>query len=104
MAALTLGLRDSGTLHGGALFHTELTGPAWLSGGAYGFEASVLTALIETAILGGMIVGSGRFPGSSEARRHYGCIFRAAPDLSTQEPRCPPSSPPGINARSPSNG
>jgi membrane protease YdiL (CAAX protease family) len=97
MAALVLGLRDSGTVHGGALHRTELAGPAWLTGGGYGFEGSLLTAAVELVVLGAMIAWAGRLPGSPEARGHYGLILRPALDTSTQEPACPPSSPPAIS-------
>jgi membrane protease YdiL (CAAX protease family) len=41
-AAVVLGLRDSGVQHGGSLLRTELSGPAWLTGGDW-LQASLLT-------------------------------------------------------------
>lgn len=50
-AAILLGLRDSGNIEAGALLHTRLDGPRLLTGGSYGFEASILTGAIELAVL-----------------------------------------------------
>ena len=50
-AAIVLGLRDSGNVEAGALLHTHLDGPRLLSGGTYGFEASILTGVIELLVL-----------------------------------------------------
>ena len=71
MAAVILGLRDSGAVHEGALLRAELTGPAWLTGGGFGFEASPVTAAIELLILGGMLRAAKRLPGDEGARVFY---------------------------------
>ena len=60
MAAVILGLRDSGAVHEGALLRSDLSGPTWLTGGAFGFEASLLTAVVEVLVLGWMIRNAGR--------------------------------------------
>jgi membrane protease YdiL (CAAX protease family) len=71
MAAVVLGLRDSGVLHPGSLLRTELQGPVWLSGGSYGFEASVLTGITELIVLGFMLVQAQRLPGEPAAREWF---------------------------------
>ena len=71
-AAVVLGLRDSGVEHGGALLRTELAGPAWLTGGAYGFEASLLTGAVELLVLGTMLALADRLPGNAAARAFFG--------------------------------
>jgi membrane protease YdiL (CAAX protease family) len=70
-AAVALGLRDSGVEHGGSLLRTGLAGPAWLTGGAYGFEASLLTGLVELLVLGAMLACAGRLPGNPAARPFF---------------------------------
>jgi hypothetical protein len=70
-ASLLLGMRDSGTISPGSPFSTTLTGPAWLSGGTYGFEASVLTGLIETTVLVAVLANVSRLPSVAEARPYF---------------------------------
>jgi len=48
-----------------------LAGPAWLTGGAYGFEASLLTGLVELLVLGAMLAMAGRLPGNAAARPFF---------------------------------
>ena len=71
MAAVVLGLRDSGTIHEGALLRSELTGPAWLTGGEFGFEASLLTAIVELLVLSLMIRQAQWLPTNEHARVLY---------------------------------
>jgi membrane protease YdiL (CAAX protease family) len=71
MAAVVLGLRDSGAIHEGALLHSEIGGPAWLTGGRFGFEASPLTAVVEVLVLGLMIREANRLPANQQARAFY---------------------------------
>jgi membrane protease YdiL (CAAX protease family) len=71
MAAVVLGLRDSGAVHEGSLLRTELTGPAWLTGGGFGFEASPVTAVVELVVLGLMLRHAARLPGNEQARVFY---------------------------------
>ncbi len=71
-AAIGFGTRDSGVLHRGAFATTTLTGPAWLAGGGYGFEASLLTGLIEILVLGGLLRYAGRSAFDSEAAVSFG--------------------------------
>lgn len=71
MAAVVLGLRDSGTVHEGSLVHTELSGSAWMTGGGFGFEASPVTALVELLVLGLMLGWADRFPGNAAARSYF---------------------------------
>jgi membrane protease YdiL (CAAX protease family) len=54
-ASTLLGMRDSGTIAPGSFFSTSLTGPTWLSGGTYGFEASALSGIAETVLLVGLL-------------------------------------------------
>ncbi|MGE5175378.1 MAG: lysostaphin resistance A-like protein [Hyphomicrobiales bacterium] len=46
-----LGLTTSGFLESASFLRTDLHGPAWLIGGAYGFEASLPTACLDIATL-----------------------------------------------------
>jgi membrane protease YdiL (CAAX protease family) len=70
-ASVLLGMRDSGTISPGSPFSTTLTGPAWLSGGTYGFEASVLTGVIETILLLAVLANVSRLPSVTEARPYF---------------------------------
>lgn len=56
MAALVLGMRDSGIVTPGAFFRTTLTGSPWLTGGEYGFEASIVTGALECVLLSLLVV------------------------------------------------
>lgn len=77
-AANLLGLTDSGTVAPGALLSTTLTGPAWLSGGEYGFEASLLTGVAETLLLGAMLLQAHRLPATPEAKAYYSTPLSAS--------------------------
>jgi hypothetical protein len=66
-----LGLRDSGVIAPGSLLTTALTGPAWLSGSAYGFEASVLTGLTEAITLTTVLALTARLPSVPIAQPYF---------------------------------
>jgi uncharacterized protein len=70
-ASMMLGMRDSGLSAPGSLFTTALAGPTWLSGGTYGFEASVLTGLTEALLLVSVIALGPRLPGVPAARPYF---------------------------------
>ncbi len=70
-ASSLLGMRDSGQISPGSLFSTTLTGPNWLSGGAYGFEASVVTGLAETLVLGMILTLASRLPSVPAAQPYF---------------------------------
>jgi hypothetical protein len=70
-ASTLLGMRDSGMVTPGSLFSTFLTGPTWLSGGAYGFEASILTGLTETLLLSLVLAYSSHLPSVPVARPYF---------------------------------
>jgi hypothetical protein len=53
VAAVVLGLPIAGRGEFGSLSDTFVSGPRWLSGGAFGLDAALLTAVV---MLGGMIV------------------------------------------------
>ena len=73
LAALTLlGLRDSGVTAPGSFLNTTLSGPDWLSGGAYGFEASVITGVAEAILLGILLLSTTHLPQVESARRYFG--------------------------------
>jgi membrane protease YdiL (CAAX protease family) len=65
--ALILGMRLSGLDQDGGLLVTRLTGPDWLTGGAYGFEGSVIIGVIELVVLGLAVLGAPRLPGHPDA-------------------------------------
>ena len=70
-ASTLLGMRDSGTIASGSIFSTTLSGPRWLSGGEYGFEASVLTGVIETLVLVAILANASRLPAVLEAQPYF---------------------------------
>ncbi len=82
-AAILLGLRDSGTLHEGSLAHTELIGPAWLTGSAFGFEASPLTGMVELIVLALMVRWSAQLPGNVGAQAWFAHPARSRSPTST---------------------
>ena len=62
------GLTTSGMAGDAAWFRTVLRGPAWLAGGAYGFEASLVTGLLDVATLAtALLVANRARGGASEA-------------------------------------
>jgi uncharacterized protein len=79
-AAILLGLRDSGAVHEGSLAHTELTGPAWLTGSAFGFEASPVTGVVELAVLTLMVRWSGQLPATARGQGWFAGTGRSLPD------------------------
>lgn len=72
MASQVLGLVDSGVQSPGSLFATQLNGPDWVAGGGYGFEASVLTGMLEVALLGVLVWQAPRLPRVEVALPHFG--------------------------------
>jgi hypothetical protein len=70
-AATLLGMRASGTSAPGSPFRTTLSGPTWLSGGAYGFEASILTGLTEAIVLAVIIRHTSRLPSVAAAQPYF---------------------------------
>jgi len=71
IAAIVLGMRDSGMVHRGALTSTELAGPAFLTGGDYGFEGSWLTGGVEAVILTLLLIVGPRLVNEPAARKFY---------------------------------
>jgi len=71
-----LGMRLSGIDHPAGLFATQLSGPEWLTGGAYGFEGSILIGLIELVVLGLAVAAAPRLPTHPEMRRYFGAPDR----------------------------
>ncbi|HEX7078275.1 MAG TPA: CPBP family intramembrane glutamic endopeptidase [Candidatus Eisenbacteria bacterium] len=63
------GLTTSGVEQSPALFHTTLRGPSWLAGGAYGFEASLVTGLLDVATLSALLLLAARRPGYPDTPR-----------------------------------
>ena len=70
-ASIILGMTDSGMISPGSLFRTTITGPAWLSGGAYGFEASALTGVTETIVLAIVLANASRLPSVPAAQPYF---------------------------------
>ena len=71
VAAMLLGMRDSGMLAPGSFFSTDLRGPALWTGGTYGFEASLLAFLVEAVILVVLLVYGPRWARDPEAWPYY---------------------------------
>jgi len=70
------GMRLSGLDVPTALFATRFSGPEWLTGGAYGFEGSVLIGFIELVVLSAAVALAPRLPGHPELRRYFGAHRR----------------------------
>jgi len=81
MAAIVLGLRDSGAVLEGSLAHTELSAPTWLSGGAFGFEASPLTGVAELVVLLLVVRWSRRFPANVRAQPYFAGVIRRGGEI-----------------------
>ncbi len=71
VAALGFGMRDSGMLSPGAFFSTELHGPTLLTGGSYGFEASLISYFVEAAILVLLLVYAPRWASDPAGWPYY---------------------------------
>jgi membrane protease YdiL (CAAX protease family) len=61
MSSSVLGLELSGTESSHSFFVSSLAGPDWLTGGSYGFEASLPAVICETLILGALLLTSRSF-------------------------------------------
>ena len=70
-AALALGLDVSGTVMPGSWITTTLSGPRWITGGAYGFESSIITGLAEPIVLGALLMIAPRLPSHPQLRRYF---------------------------------
>jgi membrane protease YdiL (CAAX protease family) len=71
IAAIFLGMRDSGMVHRGALAATDLAGPAFLTGGDYGFEGSWVTGGVEAVVLTVLLLLGPRLANEPAAREFY---------------------------------
>ncbi|HEY6572838.1 MAG TPA: type II CAAX endopeptidase family protein [Candidatus Eisenbacteria bacterium] len=71
VAAIGFGLKDSGMLSPGALFSTDLNGPTLLTGGSYGFEASIVSYVVEAVILVLLLIYAPRWAGDAEGWPYY---------------------------------
>ena len=71
VAAHVFGLITSGLSLGSAAFRTTLTGPVWLTGGSYGFEASLVTGALDVLCLSGALLLSRHVPRSAEATPYF---------------------------------
>lgn len=71
VAAHFFGLVTSGLSLGTSAFATTLTGPAWLTGGAYGFEASPVTGALDILCLSSALLLSRRVPRAGEAIPYF---------------------------------
>ncbi len=70
-AAHVFGLVLSGFDLGTAPLRTTLSGPAWLAGGGFGFEASVVTEILDLAGLSVALLLSGFLPRLAEALPYF---------------------------------
>ncbi len=71
VASVGFGLRDSGMVHPGSLAVTDLAGPVWLTGGAYGFEASWITGAVEALVLAALLALAPRWARDDAALPFY---------------------------------
>ena len=70
-AAHVFGLTTSGFDLGASVLRTTLTGPAWLTGGAFGFEASFVTETLDVLGLSTALLLAKRVPRISEAAPYF---------------------------------
>jgi membrane protease YdiL (CAAX protease family) len=77
--AMILGMRLSGLDHPSGLLVARLSGPDWLTGGAYGFEGSALVGPIEFAILSLAVALAPRLPGHPEVAPFFSAAGSALP-------------------------
>lgn len=85
-AALLLGMKVSGTTMPGAWIQTTLSGPRWISGGSYGFEASAIVSLLEPVILGLLVWLAPRLPAHPELRRFFDRQTEPTPSAASAGP------------------
>jgi membrane protease YdiL (CAAX protease family) len=71
-AAHLFGLTTSGLNLEASLFRTSLSGPVWLTGGAYGFEGSFITEALDILSLSTALLLSRRVPKIREALPYFG--------------------------------
>lgn len=64
-----LGFTTSGVAESASFFRTTLRGPAWVSGGAYGFEASLVTGLLDVGTLSAALLLASRARAYSDRAR-----------------------------------
>ncbi|HSQ59572.1 MAG TPA: type II CAAX endopeptidase family protein [Acidobacteriota bacterium] len=72
VSAVVLGLTTSGQDLSATILRTRLQGPDFLTGGAYGFEGSVVTAALDLGFLAIALVFADRLPGEPGLRRYFG--------------------------------
>lgn len=70
-AAHLFGLTTSGMNVASSLFRTTLTGPVWLTGGAFGFEASFITEVLDILGLSTALLLSRYVPRITEAVPYF---------------------------------
>jgi hypothetical protein len=88
-AAHLFGLTTSGFDLGASLLRTTLTGPAWLTGGAFGFEASFITETLDLLGLSSALLLVTRLPRIEESGPYLARRPVAAPAPASAPP--PPS-------------
>jgi membrane protease YdiL (CAAX protease family) len=72
VSAVVLGLTTSGQDLSATILRTRLHGPDFLTGGAYGFEGSVVTGVLDLTLLAIALLFADRLPGHRELRRYFG--------------------------------
>jgi hypothetical protein len=70
-AAHLFGLTTSGFDLGASIFRTTLTGPVWLTGGDFGFEASLVTGILDILCLSTALLLSRYVPRAAEALPYF---------------------------------
>ena len=70
-SALLFGLKVSGMEYPSTILQTQINGADWLTGGDYGFEASIIIGCIEIIVLSVTVVLANRLPGHPNLIRYF---------------------------------
>ncbi|MBS1532282.1 MAG: CPBP family intramembrane metalloprotease [Bacteroidetes bacterium] len=83
-SSLVLGFNVSGIQLNGSLFTARLQGAEWVTGGKFGFEASIAAGLIETATLILLICILKKYPIKEKGINYFQPIPKIKPGVNTR--------------------